>query len=61
MPWKSGTIMDSRQEFIRLADAGDVSVAELCRRFGISRQTGHLYLRRHREAGDAGLEDRSRL
>jgi transposase InsO family protein len=60
MPWKSGTIMDIRLEFIRLAEAGDVSVAELCRRFGISRQTGHLYLRRHREAGDAGLVDRSR-
>lgn len=60
MPWKSGTIMDSRQEFVRLAEGGDVSVAELCRRFGISRQTGHLYLRRHREAGAAGLEGRSR-
>jgi transposase InsO family protein len=60
MPWKSGTIMDSRLEFVRLAEAGDVSVAELCRRFGISRQTGHLYLRRHREEGDAGLADRSR-
>jgi transposase InsO family protein len=60
MPWNSGTIMDSRREFVRLAEAGDVSVSALCRRFGISRQTGHLYLRRHREAGDAGLEDRSR-
>jgi transposase InsO family protein len=59
MPWKSGTIMDSRQEFVRLAETGDVGVAELCRRFGISRQTGHLYLRRHREAGEAGLADRS--
>jgi transposase InsO family protein len=60
MPWKSGTIMDSRLDFVRLAEAGGVSVAELCRRFGISRQTGHLYLRRYREAGDAGLADRSR-
>jgi transposase InsO family protein len=60
MPWKSGTIMDSRQEFVRLAETGDVSIAALCRRFGISRQTGHLYLRRHREAGETGLADRSR-
>jgi len=52
--------MDHRQEFVRLAEAGDVSVAELCRRFGVSRQTGHLYLRRHREAGESGLADRSR-
>jgi transposase InsO family protein len=60
MPWKSGTIMDSRLEFVRLAEAGDVSVAELCRRFGISRETGFQYLRRYREEGVAGLKDRSR-
>jgi transposase-like protein len=59
MPWKSGTVMDSRQEFVRLAEQGDVSVAELCRRFGISRQTGFHYLRRHRDAGVAGLATRS--
>jgi transposase InsO family protein len=60
MPWKSGTIMDSRLEFVRLAEAGGVSVAELCRRFGISRETGFQYLRRYREEGVAGLTDRSR-
>ena len=60
MPWKSCSIMDSRQEFVFLAQRGGVSVAELCRRFGISRQTGHGYLRRHREHGAEGLADRSR-
>jgi transposase InsO family protein len=60
MPWKSISIMRSRQEFVRLAEQADVSIAELCRRFGISRQTGFAYLRRHREEGAAGLEDRSR-
>lgn len=59
MPWKSLSIMENRQEFVRLAEQGGVSFAELCRRFGISRQTGFSYLRRHREAGEAGLEDRS--
>jgi transposase InsO family protein len=52
--------MDSRLEFVRMAEAGGVSVAELCRRFGISRETGFQYLRRYREAGEAGLRDRSR-
>jgi transposase InsO family protein len=51
--------MDSRQEFVRLAEQGNVSVAELCRRFGISRETGHLYLRRYRAEGTVGLQDRS--
>jgi hypothetical protein len=32
MPWKSGTIMDSRLEFVRLAEQGGVSIAELCQR-----------------------------
>jgi transposase-like protein len=44
MPWKMYSIMESRQEFIRLAEQGNVPVAELCRRFGISRQTGHAYI-----------------
>jgi len=59
MPWKSGTIMDNRLEFVRLAEQGGVSVAELCRRFGISRETGFLYLRRYRESDVDGLKDRS--
>lgn len=44
MPWKKYSIMESRQEFVRLAEQGNVPVAELCRRFGISRQTGHAYI-----------------
>jgi transposase InsO family protein len=60
MPWKSASIMENRREFVRLAEQGGVSIAELCRRFGVSRQTGFSYLRRHREAGEAGLADRSR-
>ena len=60
MPWKSGTIMDNRLEFVRLAQQGGVSVAELCRRFGVSRETGFQYLRRYRENGVEGLKDRSR-
>ena len=59
MPWRSGTVMDSRLEFIRLAELGELSMTELCRRFGISRQTGYLYLRRYRQAGPDGLVSRS--
>lgn len=60
MPWKAFSVIDSRREFVRLAGLGEVSVAALCRRFGISRQTGFMLLRRHREGGDAALSDRSR-
>jgi transposase InsO family protein len=60
MPWKAFSVIDNRREFVRLALSGEVSVAALCQRFGISRQTGFTLLRRHREAGEAGLLDRSR-
>lgn len=59
MAWKSGTVMDSRPEFVRLVEQGDLSVAELRRRFGISRQTGYLYLHRYRAEGIEGLRSRS--
>lgn len=60
MPWKALSVIDSRREFVRLARSGEVGVAALCRRFGISRQTGFTLLRRHQEGGDAALADRSR-
>jgi transposase len=60
MPWKQVSVMQSRQEFVREAECGTVSVAELCRRFGIGRSTGFAYLRRYREQGAEGLLDRSR-
>jgi transposase InsO family protein len=60
MVWQSGSVMDKRLEFVRLAQAGGVSISELCRRFGISREAGHKFLRRYREEGIGGLRDRSR-
>ncbi len=59
MPWKALSVIDNRRESVRLAGSGEVSLAALCRRFGISRQTGFSLLRRYREAGEAGLVDRS--
>ena len=59
MGWRSGSVMDSRLEFVRLAEAGGVSISELCRRFSVSRETGHLWLKRYRQSGEAALVDRS--
>jgi len=44
------------------AQEGVVNVAELCRMFGISRQTGHVWIRRYRDAQHelTALEERSR-
>lgn len=59
MPWREVSVVSERAEFVRLAEAGVVSFAELCRRFGVSRQTGYVWLRRYRVEGAAGLVDRS--
>lgn len=60
MPWRESSVMSERREFCELADAGDVPLAELCRRFGVSRPTGYRWLGRWRAEGVAGLVDRSR-
>jgi len=40
-------------------EAKEGNIAELCRRFGISRQTGYEVLERHRTEGYEGLRERS--
>lgn len=60
MPWKECDAVSLREEFVILALAPEANVARLCRRFGISRKTGHKWLARFIEAGPAGLVDRSR-
>src|SRR5262249_16951803 len=69
MPWKQTNTMSERGKFVlewerrwEAAKGGRVDVAELCRMFGVSRQTGHLWLRRYRDAGHdlSAMEDRSR-
>src|SRR3989304_180334 len=69
MPWKESRVVNERAKFCLewherwdKAKGGRVDLAELCRVFGISRQTGYKWLRRFREAGHdvRGLADRSR-
>lgn len=60
MPWKETDPMTERERFAALAQTGRFTVGELCRDFGISRKTGHKYLKRYRSEGREGLADRSR-
>ena len=41
MAWKETCVMDERMRFVAACLAGDETMAELCRRFGISRKTGY--------------------
>jgi putative transposase len=52
--------MDSKVDFIVEWETEVYSFAELCRRHGISRQTGYTIVGRFRELGWEGLEERSR-
>jgi transposase InsO family protein len=52
--------MDERLKFLAAYLRGLDSVAELCRRFSVSRKTGHKWIARYLENGSADLIDRSR-
>jgi len=51
--------MGQKIEFVERAARGE-PVAALCREFGISRTTGHKWVRRFKERGYDGLEEESR-
>lgn len=59
MPWRDVSIMEQRREFVALASLEGANRRELCRRFGISAQTGYKWLSRSRDEA-ASLSDRSR-
>lgn len=60
MPFSEVSKMDQRLEFCRLAEAPGANMARLCARFGVSRQTGYVWLGRYRALGAAGMTERSR-
>jgi transposase InsO family protein len=60
MPFTGVSAMDRKREFVRLALLEGANRRELCRRFGVSPSLGYRLLNRHREMGEAGLEERSR-
>jgi transposase InsO family protein len=59
MPWREVSVMEQRREFVRLAMQEGVNRRELCRRFGISAQTGYKWLGRSAD-GDRRLANRPR-
>jgi transposase InsO family protein len=60
MPWQELSVVDQREEFVRLALQPGTNIRELCRRFGISRSNGYKWLDRYVAEGRGGLVNRSR-
>jgi putative transposase len=52
--------MSLKMEFVERASKPEANVSALCREFGVSRETGHKWLRRFRQYGYDGLEEKSR-
>jgi putative transposase len=56
MPWKATDVVKERTKFVlkweerfEASEGGRVNVSELCRMFGVSRQTGYDWLNRYRD------------
>lgn len=60
MPFATTSPVFERVRFVQLYQSGDFTKAELCRRFGVSRETAYKWLRRFEAEGLDGLYDRSR-
>lgn len=52
--------MSLKLEFVERATRKGANVSALCREFGISRETGHKWIKRFREKGYEGLDEASR-
>ena len=59
MVWAETCSMKEKARFCMAYEAGEASMSELCRRFGVSRKTGYAVLARWRLQGPAGLAERS--
>jgi len=58
MAWRPLDLVSLRLEFIKQALHPGSNVAELARRFGISRKTAYKWLARYQEEGKTGLSDK---
>lgn len=60
MPWQETCAMTERMQFVWAVQSGTETMAEHCRRFGITTKTGYKWLHRFEAEGAPGLADRSR-
>lgn len=60
MPWRESSVVEQRLRFVITASRNQQRFSDLCREFGISRQTGYTWVKRYAEAGSSQMVDRSR-
>lgn len=60
MPWEQTSAMDQRVKFIGDWLSYEYSKMELCRAYGISRPSADKWIKRYKEGGVQGLQERAR-
>jgi transposase InsO family protein len=60
MPWQEICTVELRENLVLAVLAKRASVAELCRRIGVSRRTAYKWIERYKTGGRGGLIDQSR-
>jgi putative transposase len=60
MPWKKSSLCEQRLDLVGQLACRKVALRELCRGFGVSRQTAYKWLARFRAHGGRALRDKSR-
>src|SRR5579863_3193555 len=60
MPWRESSMVEERLRFVVVASRKERGFSELCREFGVSRQTGYTWLKRYAAGGSSQVVDRSR-
>lgn len=59
MPWNVNSAVNERAKFVVAAGEPEANISELCRQYGISRETGYKWLKRFEVEGPAGLANGS--
>ena len=60
MPWKASSVMEEKVRFVVEYEREEQTMTELSESFGISRETGYVWLRRYRALGLEGLLELNR-
>lgn len=60
MTWKASSVLEEKLRLVFEYERDEQSMTELCRQFGISRETGYVVLRRYRQYGVGGLVELDR-
>ena len=60
MAWENFKVEQQRLQLVQAYLSKEISMTEACKRYGVSRKTGHKWLQRFLEHGETGLIDLSR-